>query len=140
MRSHARTAKRGRIERRLRRVLELALQKLGIRRATASVFLVGSDDLRRLKAKYYKKNKQGAADVLAFPEPRDFPHPESKKRFLGEIYLNNNLLSDPERMGFLLIHGLLHVLGYSHDTKRDTLKMQSLEKKLLGKISRSYRF
>ena len=124
-------------EKEIHKLLKAALKKLKIRRATAAVFLVKSKELKRLKAMYYKgKRASRKADVLSFPEPRGFPHPESRKKFLGEIYLNEGLKSDPEQLRFLLTHGLLHLLGFTHDGKNDTLKMQALEKKLLGKVSR----
>lgn len=98
--------------------------------------MVGDGYLRKLQAKYYKKGRSRRASVLAFPESTDFPRPESKKIFLGEIYLNKGLASDLGRLEFLLIHGLLHLLGYSHDKNRDTLKMEFLEKKLIREISK----
>ncbi len=127
------TGETGRIEKRLKVVLGFSLGNLGIRNATAAVFLVPGADLRKMETRYYKKNPSREVDVLSFPETKGFPHPESKKKFLGEIYLNENLKSDPTRLRSLLIHGLLHLLGYSHDKKRDNLKMQSLEKRLMSK-------
>ncbi|MBI4087539.1 MAG: rRNA maturation RNAse YbeY [Candidatus Liptonbacteria bacterium] len=82
-----------------------------------------------------RASASNGVDVLSFAEPKGFPHPESKKRFLGEIYLNRGLRSDFPRLAFLLIHGLLHLLGYTHNKKSDTLKMQSLEKRLMRQVT-----
>lgn len=124
-----------RIEERLQKVLRLALKKLNIRNATAAVFLVPGQDLKRFKSRYDKKPILREVDVLAFGEPRHFPHPESKKKFLGEIYVNKKEAADFGHLQLLLIHGLLHLAGYSHGKKRDTLKMESLERKLIERIS-----
>jgi rRNA maturation RNase YbeY len=136
MKLRSRTSKTERATDRLKRVLGLVLKKLRVRHATAYVLLVKSADLKKLKAKYYKKKKSHEPDVLSFRASAGFPRPDVKGKFLGEIYLNENLVSDPSRLKFLLVHGLLHLLGYSHDKKHDTLRMQSLEKTLVKGISK----
>lgn len=138
MKSYSKVEKTAYTEKQLKKILVLAIENLGILRATAAVFLVRSADLKKMKSHYYKKGGSRVADVLSFAEPRGFPHPESKKRFLGEIYLNESLKSDPGRLKFLLIHGLLHLVGFTHDKNRDTIKMQSLEKRLMDKISKRF--
>ena len=73
--------------------------------------------------------------MLAFPEPAKFPHPEMKKKYLGEIYLNRDILKkSPERAKALLLHGVLHLLGYDHKKRLDIAEMESLEKKILAKL------
>jgi len=34
----------------------------------------------------------------------------------------------------LTLHGILHLVGYDHETKSDALEMESLETKMLGTI------
>ena len=50
------------------------------------IYLTGNALMRRLNKEYRGKDK--VANVLSFVEPINFPHPETKTRFLGEIYLN----------------------------------------------------
>ncbi len=126
------------LPRRLFRVLK-------IKNSCAEVFLLSGVEMRRLGrfqraspkagAKYLKKKKGHTPGVLTFVEPKGFPHPEKRGRFLGEIYINRDIARrDPRRARELLAHGLLHILGYSHDKKGDTLKMERLEKKLAEKL------
>jgi len=83
-----------------------------------------------------KKNDK-KVDVLAFREPEDFPLPPSLKikNNLGEIYLNWDLKPrDFERFTFLFLHGLHHLLGFSHEKERDMMEMEKIEKKIWRQI------
>jgi probable rRNA maturation factor len=109
------------------------LKKLKVRGATLDIFLLGNKDMTALKARFIKKKTE--PNVLSFPEPARFPHPEIKKKYLGEIYLNRDILRrSPDRANALLLHGILHLLGYDHIKKTDIAKMESLEKKILERL------
>ena len=98
-----------------------------------SVTLLSSRAMRRLTWKFLKE--RGVADVLAFPEPKHFPHPETRSKVLGEIYLNTEEAKRrPSRLLFLVIHGVLHLVGYDHLTRRDRMKMGYLEERLLKRF------
>jgi ssRNA-specific RNase YbeY (16S rRNA maturation enzyme) len=108
-----------------------------IARCTAGVVKVSflpNTILRRLKKALLKKDVK-FVDVLAFPEPKGFPHPETSSRFLGHVYLNAAFRSGaPEACLAMFIHGFTHLLGFSHDTIRDTIKMERLEKRLFARV------
>jgi probable rRNA maturation factor len=119
--------------------------------ATVDIFLLPHAEIKKLKARFIKKRTE--PNVLAFPEPRTFPHPELKssskdrngsgrrarpKKYLGEIYLNRDILrKSPERTAPLLLHGILHLLGYDHKKNADAVKMEALEKKIVRQLLRS---
>lgn len=81
-------------------------------------------------------------DVLSF-EANELD-PESGKEFLGDILicypyvvrqsltLGNNLFSEIKLM---VIHGMLHLLGYAHDTEEGKLAMWHRQSLLLTKNS-----
>jgi probable rRNA maturation factor len=95
--------------------------------------LLDNASITKLKARFIKKRTE--PNVLSFPEPSHFPHPETKKRYLGEIYLNRDILKkSPERANALLLHGVLHLLGYDHIKKADMVEMEALEAKMLKKL------
>ena len=107
----------------------------------AEIYLLGDRDMKFLNKKFRGKDK--AADVLSFNEPKNFVSPPSKFRRIGEVYLNMSdvrcqmlnvrcQMSDVRNR--LLIHGLLHLLGYVHKKKNDRIKMEKIEQKLLGQI------
>lgn len=109
------------------------LKRLKIRGATLDIFLLPHREIKALKARFIKK--QTEPNVLSFPEPSHFPHPEIRKRgkYLGEIYLNNDILrKTPERAEALLLHGILHLLGYDHKKKADAQTMERRERIILG--------
>ena len=114
---------------------EKILLMLGRKGATLDVFLLTTKDIARLKARFIKRKTE--PNILSFPEPSSFPHPETKKKYLGEIYLNKDILKkSPERVTPLLIHGILHLLGYSHGTKARAATMERLEKKVFAQLRR----
>ncbi len=125
--------RRAGLETRLKNVARKVLKRLRRSGAHVDIFLLEEKALSRLKARFGLKKKGQRPDVLAFPEEDSFPHPEKKKQgFLGEIYLNRDLEDEgEERLVFLLIHGILHLAGFSHDGKNDILKMQKQEKRLM---------
>lgn len=109
------------------------LQKLDTR---VSVTLVSTSKITKLNAQYRKKKKP--TDVLSFPAPTVF-----WEHTLGEIVIGAPVClkqakeqnhSWKKELDVLLVHGLLHLLGYDHEkSKKDEVKMRSLEAKILGK-------
>lgn len=127
------TTKGDKLEQRLRGFAAKILKELHVENAVVDIILLEGRNLARLKKRFGLHKPGKTPDVLAFPEPGRFPHPELKgRRLLGEVYLNQDL--GPERLGFLLIHGILHLAGFSHARKGDILKMESMESKLMEKF------
>lgn len=127
----------------LKKRLLTALRKEG---ADFELHLVTNPEMNRVRRALLKRKdfkgpearkiaREEMVNVLSFPEPAGFPHPDSRKRRLGEIYLNLDFgRREPARLGTLMVHGVLHLLGYRHDRLRDTIKMEALEKKLCKKL------
>ena len=102
------------------------------------------------------RGKDEPTDVLSFPllnlkpgeipSSEKFPHdfdPVTKKIQLGDILLCIEMkdlnLTDEDctseyKIHFLYIHGLLHLLGYTHDTEDDLCKMINLTTEILEKF------
>lgn len=95
--------------------------------------LIADREARRLNRKFRKKNK--IPNVLSFSEPEKFPHPESRLRPLGEIYLAPDfILRKREDFRLLTVHGILHLLGFSHEKGSDRMKMEKLERKIIQNV------
>jgi probable rRNA maturation factor len=123
---------KGPLEKKLDRLAARFLATLKVKNARLDIIVLPDKDIAALKAKFIKKRTE--PNVLAFPEPLRFPHPESKKRYLGEVYLNRDILKkSPERAEPLLLHGILHLLGHDHKKPADIKKMEGLEKRILDR-------
>jgi rRNA maturation RNase YbeY len=82
------------------------------------IYLVGD--------KLLKKN------VLSYVAPKEMPRPDIKGKFLGEIHLNPlRIQKNKESLPRMLVHGLLHLVGYNHKKKSDRIKMEKKEAMLL---------
>ena len=88
------------------------------RNTETSITLVDNPYIRKLNAKYRRKNHP--TDVIAFA----FPVCE-KDSFMGDIYISveqaNQQIQKGETLQIelkrLLIHGILHILSYDHSKK-----------------------
>jgi len=100
----------------------------------------------RMKALNKKfRNKDKATTILSFVsgETKDFVLPPSKYQYLGEVLLCPSVIqkeakdleiSTEKLMTQLLVHGILHLVGYTHKSDKDAREMESMEQKIIEKI------
>ncbi len=97
---------------------------------SVSVLFVSAEDSKKLNYKY--RSKQKPTNVLSFPS--------SQKDELGDIIICPVIASQESSkqkigfvwwIGYLFIHGLLHLLGYDHKTKKESIKMNNLTEKII---------
>lgn len=126
------------LKNRVWRSVRKALRAVGHPPKAVEIFFVGEEEMRALKSATtgmrarHAYRQAGTVDVLAFEEPKGFPHPD-RKVFLGEVYVNfERYGTDPDRLLSLVVHGVAHLLGFRHDGRRDTIEMQRVEKELLA--------
>jgi probable rRNA maturation factor len=93
-----------------------------------SVVFVGENEIKKWNKKYRKKDE--ATDVLSFSDPPEIMicWPILKKQ------AKERERKPKKELALLLLHGFLHILGYTHEQKEDTILMQSREKEILEKI------
>ena len=110
--------------------------------ATAAVALSSNDAVRRLNAAYRGKDKP--TNVLSFPTP-DLPETltDTEPQALGDVVLALETLIDEaaaagiplaHHFQHLLIHGLLHLIGYDHESDAEAEEMEALETVLLARL------
>lgn len=121
--------------RRIKKTAERILSFLHQERTELSLALVGNREIQRLNARYRKKN--GPTDVLSFPLGQGFP---GAGHVLGDVVISVEQAKAQARqrgkklqqeVEELLIHGILHLLGYDHErSKKEAKVMSDMEKKI----------
>lgn len=120
--------------------------------AVEAIF-VDADEIRSLNRE--QRNVDSVTDVLSFPSldgirgkalrKKDFPYDvdEEGNLFLGSVVIcRERAREQAEEYGhsyerelhYLLVHGILHCLGYDHMTDEDKAQMREKEEILLGKM------
>jgi probable rRNA maturation factor len=118
-------------QRSLRRFLPIIVQALRIEEFPFSIVFVADEEMRRYNRQYRGYDKP--TDVLSF---------RGDQRYLGDILissetaynqaLKSRTLSFEKNICRLILHGLLHLMGYDHET--DDGQMRSLERRLRRKF------
>jgi len=134
---------RGRLDRAALRRIALRVLRTEKVAPPAEVGLVVTDDetVRDLNRRYRRLDEP--TDVLSFGhEPARFVTPPDGVRHLGEVILSYQTAerqaqeagrSVQEEAAHLVVHGLLHLLGYDHEHPEDERRMRALEEELLGR-------
>ena len=125
--------------RRLKGAAVKLLKLLKQDRAELSVALIGNAEMRKLNTRYRKKGYP--TDVLSFAAARDIP---AGVRLLGDVIISVDKAKEQarergrsldEEMTTLLIHGVLHLLGYDHERSvKDARIMDRLGKKIYSAL------
>jgi probable rRNA maturation factor len=121
----------GKLKKVARKVLEILEQD----QAELCLVLVGNAEIRKLNAKF--RQKDYPTDVLSFPAGDKLP---PGVRLLGDIVISVEKAKEQSKerrrtlndeMVTLMIHGIVHLLGYDHErSPKDARIMNRLEKKI----------
>lgn len=117
-----------------RAIAGAALKTLGLAEKEVSILLADNEAIKELNKKYRKIAKP--TDVLSFPMEDD--------ELLGDIVISVEKtkeqaaafgVSFEEELSRLIIHGLLHLMGYDHvKGGRQAAKMKGMEEEVMGAL------
>jgi probable rRNA maturation factor len=127
--------------------LRRAKNELGLEKAGLTVCLVSDAEIARMNETYRKK--KGLTDVLSFPmlvrrrpvRLRRGSKAIKDREYLGDIaispatarrYAKKNGRKLLSELQVLILHGVLHLLGYDHETDRG--EMERIERKLRKRL------
>lgn len=132
----------------IERLLQFAAGKLALAENTEmSVTLMNNPAIKKLNAQY--RGVDRATDVLSFAAEENgdetpiIMDPALAKELptnLGDLFVSVDKVAEqakflghsPEReLGFLVVHGFLHLNGYDHEQPADEKKMFALQREIL---------
>ena len=127
----------------VQKILEHAAKEEGLGDSEVSVTFVTNEMIRDINREYRGKDQptdvisfameelgEGETAIIGSPEPR----------MLGDIIISLDRTREQaadyghsfeRELGFLAIHGFLHLLGYDHMTEKDEKKMFSRQEEIL---------
>lgn len=119
-----------------------------------AVTFVDDDEIQELNKR--ERNIDQVTDVLSFPtlddvfnkqiNKKNFPddvNPENGKVDIGDVVINLNRAHEQagsfghsftREVAYLMVHGLLHLMGYDHMDKLDANLMRAQEERVLAKF------
>jgi len=109
--------------------------------AELSILLVDDSEIEELNRKYL--NREGPTNVIAFPmQEGDFAH--ISPQLLGDVVVSVDTarkeaetggIHVDERLLELLVHGILHLVGYDHElSETEALRMEAKSNELLALV------
>ena len=107
-----------------------------------SIFVTNNVNMKKINLKYRKKNK--VTNVLSFPQNEIRSFGKSSVTILGDVVISLEKIfeeSQEQRKQFynhlshMIVHSLLHLLGFDHNTKKNYEIMKKKEVSILSKMA-----
>ena len=118
------------------------LKVTNVRKIGLSIRLSNDNDVRTFNYKW--KGIDKPTNILSFVNSNSDFNSENKFIYLGDIIISyDTLLKEikykkidfKDHLSHILIHGILHLKGYTHNEEEDTRLMQNEEKRLLKNLN-----
>ncbi|EJF81378.1 Probable rRNA maturation factor [Candidatus Bartonella washoeensis] len=125
------------------KALKTTMHHVSLENVISEISLLFTDDKHMAKINALWRNKNKPTNVLSFPalplKAGDRPGP-----MLGDIIIaRETVVLEAEKEGksfqdhltHMIVHGVLHLLGYNHETDDEAHHMEKLEREILQKLS-----
>ncbi|PIR78108.1 MAG: rRNA maturation RNase YbeY [Candidatus Magasanikbacteria bacterium CG10_big_fil_rev_8_21_14_0_10_36_16] len=118
-----------------------AVLKKNKKNGDISVHIVGDKKIRDLNKNYRGKDK--VTDVISFAIAEGESIVEMEEKDFGDIFIclpqiirqaTENNISAREETIRMLVHGVLHILGFDHKKENEAKEMFSLQEKFVKKM------
>lgn len=116
-------------------VTKFVLNSQQITKVTLSINIIDAERIKILNSRY--RNLEESTDVLSFPS--SVIDPITNNEIIGDIFLSvpniaenaaSNGITFIEEFTLVLIHGILHLLGYDHKDEAEEKIMWGLQSNL----------
>jgi probable rRNA maturation factor len=117
--------------------------KLGMDMSGKSLAIVLSDDASVAELNGQWRDKLKPTNVLSFPADSSMPVPPGEPRPLGGIIFASGVVQAEARdqgkrledhFSHLVVHGILHIMGYDHIEDEQAGEMEGLETEILASL------
>jgi probable rRNA maturation factor len=117
-----------------------AVQSVGEEKRDLTILLTSDAEMQILNRDWRGQDKP--TNVLSFPAP-EMPLPKGELAPLGDIALAyETIMKEAGEQGkspedhtlHLVVHGVLHLLGYDHDTDAEAERMEAREREILANL------
>lgn len=125
----------------LNKVADYAMMSEDVNNGVVNIIIVDNKKIREINKEYRKIDKE--TDVISFALEDDDTFIELPIRVLGDIYISIDKVkvqaseyghSEKREICFLVVHGILHLLGYDHMNASDEKVMFSKQEKILDEL------
>jgi len=125
----------------IRKLARQILAELEVPEAELSIVFVGDAQIQQLNRRYLNRDKP--TNVLAFPM-QEGPFSGLHPQLLGDLVIsvdtakrqsNRFGLDDKGMITLLMIHGILHLIGYEHEGPRKRAQEMALRQKELLRLT-----
>lgn len=126
----------------LNEVINHTLEVMDAKESIFTIIFVTKEEIHELNKQY--RGVDRVTDVISFALEDAHDVSLSDIRVLGDIYICIDRMkeqaleynhSETRELSFLTVHGLLHLLGYDHQTKEDEEIMFNLQRKILSDLN-----
>ena len=125
----------------VRKVVKHTLKKMEAEKSEVNIIFVGLEEIHEINKTY--RNVDRPTDVISFALEDTDDVTVYEERVLGDIYICLDKVHEQAKeyghteireMAFLIVHGLLHLLGYDHMIKEEEKIMFGLPEEILNEM------
>ena len=126
----------------LNEVINHTLEVMDAKESIFTIIFVTPEEIHELNKQY--RGVDRVTDVISFALEDAHDVSLTDVRVLGDIYICIDRMkeqaleyghSETRELSFLTVHGLLHLLGYDHQTKEEEEIMFGLQRKILSDLN-----
>ena len=123
-------------------VINHTLEEMDAKESIFTIIFVTPEEIHELNKQY--RGVDRVTDVISFALEDAHDVSLTDVRVLGDIYICIDRMkeqaleyghSETRELSFLTVHGLLHLLGYDHQTKEDEEVMFGIQRKILSDLN-----